>query len=213
MAKSLKPTPEINAADAALMKSALIKAGYARGTPVKLRPPRQYLNDREERFVAAYLRMGSATEAAREAGYEVKDLARKGTELLNSPLIGERIKKVLDAKVADQIAATKLGLLKEIRRILVEGRPFERLKAAELLAKLEGWFAPSRKIVDHRNVGAISPYIELAATLRASPQSFPIDDRIKIRTQMEADRAAIDEVIMLLEHLEQPALPAGMVTP
>ncbi len=185
--------------DRALMLRALEKTGLAEPAPAsrkKARPPRP-LNEMEELFINAYLRTGSATDAARAAGYASP--MQHGSRVLKRPLVQARVQEVLAKVQAERIELNKESLLKFLTRILTENRPFERLKAIELAAKLGGHMAPTRSIMEHRTGGKVSPYVELISTLRSSGTSFTPEERLALRQQLTADLAAIGDVLAVLD--------------
>ena len=51
------------------------------------------LTPKQQRFVTEYLRLGNATQAAKEAGYSEKTAFRIGTENLQKPAIARAIER------------------------------------------------------------------------------------------------------------------------
>jgi hypothetical protein len=112
---------------------------------------------------------------------------------------------------AERNDLTKDLLVRKVHEVLLEGRPFERLKAAELLAKLAGWFASSE--LGQRPLLPIDEgpenYAALVETLRRSGDLFTPRERASIRQSL---RQVIAEVTTALDLLdcrsdEDPLVP------
>ena len=121
------------------------------------------LNEKQKRFVDFYIQTGNATQAARLAGYEEKSARQVGSRLLqNSSVknaIDERLKELDSQRLAkdreilefltsvmrgevSEVVVVQVGGKGDLRAELIE-KPFsgkERLKAAEILAKINGLF-------------------------------------------------------------------------
>lgn len=110
------------------------------------------LKERERRFVEAYMgaAAGNATKAALLAGYSPKTARKQGSRLLTKGHIADAIDERAsnDPKVADR---------EEIQRFLSarirdkEEHPIARLKAADILNKMQGAYV---KRVQFENVPA-----------------------------------------------------------
>lgn len=117
------------------------------------------LTERQKRFAEAWVRLGNATAAAREAGYKGSDnaLGVQGHDNLKKPKLVEYIRQLGEAtrsaKVASRqereefLTAVMRGEIADhvIRRqdgveVVEEAAPVirDRTKAAELLAKMHG---------------------------------------------------------------------------
>lgn len=125
---------------------------------------RPELNERQKRFVDYYLQSSNATESAKKAGYSVKNAMQIGCELLRNPKIQTALNTRLAEMDSERLAETKeiLEYLTSVMRGQTEeevvvnvgvGKGFteaqkvkakvgakERLKAAEMLAKVKGLF-------------------------------------------------------------------------
>jgi phage terminase small subunit len=73
------------------------------------------LNFRQERFVLEYLKDQNASAAAARAGYTAKNMAQQGSELLNNPLIRERVRAEMQA-VLVEIRCSAVALMKQRMR-------------------------------------------------------------------------------------------------
>lgn len=111
-------------------------------------------NIRQEAFCQAYSKSGNATEAYKEAGYKWKDDASANaaaSRLLRNVKVSLRIKELGDRREKASIASAD-----EIREILsryVRGeadelgdvpKPSIRLKAADMLCRMYGEYAPEK---------------------------------------------------------------------
>lgn len=157
----------------------------------------EFLRPEEERFIERYLLTGQAATAAADAGYP--DPEKNGRKLLGRRLVKERIARVLASREAEKVTLTRRYLDDEVKKIILEGKPFERLKAIELAAKMGGHMAPRRSITEHRKSVDVSPYVELAETLRSSGTAWTREQKDAMCSQLLSDRAAIDEVLALIE--------------
>ena len=114
------------------------------------------MSEKQKRFVDFYIQTGNATQAARLAGYEEKSARQVGSRLLqNSSVknaIDERLQELdsqrlaKDKEILEFLTAVMRGEVSEVVVVqvaeLIE-KPFsgkERLKAAEILAKVHGLF-------------------------------------------------------------------------
>lgn len=122
------------------------------------------LNERQRRFVDEYILCGNATEACRRAGYTNKFANRQAHKLLTNPgiraAIDEQLQAATTQKTLDQtrllefLSAVVLGEVKDeqlMTRLTGKGTSTierhetrvsvrDRLKAAELLLKVNGAF-------------------------------------------------------------------------
>lgn len=145
------------------------------------------LTEKQKRFVEAYCgeAQGNATEAARLAGYSgnTGTLASMGHENLQKPDISRAIDEINGYVRSDAIASAEevqaflTGTMRgtECRSIVTtmtgpvldaDGKmvdapaePKDRVKAAEALAKMRGYVAPTKSEVEVSGVPAITVYI------------------------------------------------------
>ena len=125
------------------------------------------LSVRQEKFCAEYVKSGNVAESYKKAGYRVKNVASaasSGNRLLKNANVAARIAELREATKRESIA--DIGEIQEIltsiargetreEQIVVEGcgdgisqgviktrkvQERDRLKAAELLAKMRGGF-------------------------------------------------------------------------
>lgn len=108
-------------------------------------------NVKQEAFCQAYSKSGNATEAYKQAGYKTKNdntTAAGASQLLRNPKVQERLKELGDKKECKAIADAEEQqefFAKVLRGEIAEftGKPASlnvRLKAAELLGKMQGCY-------------------------------------------------------------------------
>lgn len=128
------------------------------------------LNTRQVLFVDFYIQSGNATESAKKAGYSAKSAYQLGCELLKNAKIqaaidarlkqleSERIAK--DKEVLEYITAVMRGETEEevvmnigtgkgftrVEKVKAQVSAKERLKAAEMLAKVKGMFISRQEV-------------------------------------------------------------------
>ena len=128
------------------------------------------LNERQKAFVDFYIQSGNLSESARKAGYSPKNAGATGIELLKNPKIqasinarltqleSERIAK--DKEVLEYITAVMRGETEEevvvnvgtgkgytrAEKVKAQVSAKERLKAAEMLAKVKGMFITRQEV-------------------------------------------------------------------
>lgn len=131
---------------------------------------RPELNDRQALFVDFYIQTGNASESARKAGYSSKSAMQIGCELLRNA----KIRKAIDTRLA-QLESERIAKDKEVLEYITAvmrgeseeevvvnvgtGKGFtraekvkaqvsakERLKAAEMLAKVKGMFITRQEV-------------------------------------------------------------------
>ncbi len=108
--------------------------------------PKLKLQRKQERFAQAYVRnSGNGTQAARDAGYSQKgqNCETTSARLLRNSKVRQRI---------DELSVPLWELAEDALRDLVKdvGNANARARAVEILAKLEGRFAPVKH--DHRHM-------------------------------------------------------------
>ena len=140
---------------------------------------RPELNDRQKKFVDYYLQTGNATESAKRAGYSAKNAYQVGFVLLRNPKIQTALNTRLEKIESEMIAKDKeiLEYLTAVMRgekqeeIVVNvgtGKGFteaqkvksqvsakERLKAAEMLAKVKGMFISKSEMEINGNIPVV----------------------------------------------------------
>lgn len=128
------------------------------------------LNERQKKFVDYYLQSGNLSESARKAGYTKKSCATTANELIKNPKIQNAINARLKEMESERLAETQeiLEYLTAVMRgekdeeIVVNvgtGKGYtqaqkvraqvgakERLKAAEMLAKVKGLFISKSEV-------------------------------------------------------------------
>lgn len=114
------------------------------------------MNERQTRFVDAYIQTGNATEAARRAGYSKRVANRIGAENMSKPAIRREIDRRLEElktsrtadtqEILEHLSSVVRGELSEEivtnsgKLLTVKVPERDRLKAAELLLKVSGAF-------------------------------------------------------------------------
>lgn len=131
---------------------------------------RAELNERQSLFVDFYIQSGNATESAKKAGYSERSAMQLGCELLSNAKIqsaiqsrlaqleSERIAK--DKEVLEYMTAVMRGETTEevvmnigtgkgytrAEKITAQVSAKDRLKAAEMLAKVKGMFITKAEV-------------------------------------------------------------------
>jgi hypothetical protein len=112
-------------------------------------PVQQSLNERQKKFVAAYLLCGVASQAYRDAGYagDANVVAVSSHRLLRNPKIVAELEHQ-QREAAKTAIATRQQRQAFWTRIQNDEalRPLERLKASELLARSHGDFIDKHEI-------------------------------------------------------------------
>lgn len=114
------------------------------------------MNEKQKRFVDAYIQTANASEAARQAGYSSKTAYSIGEENLRKPeikkAIDARLKEMESARVAEtqevleHLTAVVRGKITEEvvtnsgKKFVVTVSERDKLKAAEMLLKVHGAF-------------------------------------------------------------------------
>lgn len=122
----------------------------------------------------------------------------QAARLLRRPRVRHAIQQALEAE-ADRRGLSKSALVQKVHEVLVEWRPFERLKALELLAKLMGWFAPTHRVTEHLppQLGPAS-YTALVETIRSSGEQFTYQERETMRKELLRVIAEATKAVELL---------------
>ena len=137
------------------------------------------LNERQKVFVDVYIQTGNLSESARRAGYSAKNASATGIELLKNPKIQAAIQARLSQLESERIAKDKeiLEYVTAVMRgetteeivvntgtgkgytkpelVVVQASAKERLKAAEMLAKVRGLFVTKQEIELSGNVPVV----------------------------------------------------------
>lgn len=116
------------------------------------------LTPKQRKFITAYLRTGNGRQAALEAGYRGNDhtLRQTAYETLTKPYvkaaIAERLRgeEGMQQRLAGEIRAIAFAPVKEDVGIAA------KLRALELLAKIEGMFRDEAKSTINVNVGVLA---------------------------------------------------------
>jgi hypothetical protein len=163
-----------------------------------IRDPRK-LTTREKFFIQAYLgeARGNGARAARMAGYAPAYADREASRLLRRQRVRDAIDRALRVQ-AEREGLDKPRLVGHLVEVLRQDRPFERVKAIELLARLLGYFAPSRGVVERVEYEGGS-YAELARTLEEHAGSFTPEQRACIRKRVLEDIEAAQRCLAILD--------------
>ena len=137
------------------------------------------LTEMQKRFVDFYIQTGNATEAARRAGYSEKTAKITAKANMDNPLIQAAIQKRLKELESDRVATARevLEFLTSVMRgeideeltfVFGTGKGFskidktrsrllgkDRIKAAELLAKINGMFITKQELEITGNVPVV----------------------------------------------------------
>ena len=128
------------------------------------------LSEKQQRFVDYYIQFGNATQAAKKAGYSAKTAYAIGVENLRKPqiqaAIATRLKQLESERIAEDkeileyITSVMRGeTTEEVVMNIGTGKGYtkaekvksqvsakERLKAAEMLAKVRGMFITKQEV-------------------------------------------------------------------
>src|SRR5574344_1904044 len=110
------------------------------------------LTERQKRFIDYYIQTGNATESAKLAGYNGKNLDNIGSENLRK--LGKYIKPKLEGKSKERIASqdevleylTKVMRGEEKDQFDLDASLQDRTKCAELLGKRYGTFVDKKEL-------------------------------------------------------------------
>ena len=101
------------------------------------------MTDKQEKFIAEYLKDFNATSAAKRAGYSSKTAYATGHYLLKNAEIKKIIHAEKTAAIADRFQREKFWSDTMLNK---EEKMLNRLKASELLAKANGDFLDRQEI-------------------------------------------------------------------
>ena len=119
------------------------------------------LSYKQKIFVIHYLRHGSATQAAKDAGYGHSGARVTGHNLLENPKVQMEILKRTQA-IAMASAVTKEFVLVELAEIIEEMRASDtpdrniQLRALDMISKLAGFYQPDLMVNIQNNVDKIN---------------------------------------------------------
>lgn len=157
----------------------------------------------EASFIRAYLTdaRGNGRQAARLAGYRgsVEVLDVQAARLLKRPRVRKAIQHAFAAE-AERRGLSKENLVSRTHEIMLQNRPIERVKAAELLCKLLGFFAQT-PAPDRPAYGAQDGFAALVETLRSAGTGFTPEERQAIHNEL---RGVITEATKALQLLSMP---------
>ncbi len=105
------------------------------------------LNERERRFVEAYMACGKATDSARRAGYSKRTAASIGSRLLRKV----KIRQAIDARVEkDPTVATRIDRQTFWTKVMNDSAQDmkDRLTASQLLGKTQGDFIQKIEVIE-----------------------------------------------------------------
>lgn len=113
-------------------------------------------NDKHEMFAQHYVVSNSQVESAKKAGYKGNGISVQASRLIKNPKISARInylrKQALDAVMDEQV-----DVMRELVDILqTETSNNTRLKALEMVAKIQGLFIERREVKSEVNVNDMS---------------------------------------------------------
>ena len=127
------------------------------------------MNERQRRFVEAYLAEPSATNAAVQAGYSERTAYSQGSRLLKHPEVSAELsRRQARLRATSDVRVDEIVLQLNQTRVDPAVPHRERLKAIELLGKYLGMFSDRH---DHRVLHATLPEGLTLQELRALAQS------------------------------------------
>ncbi len=94
---------------------------------------------------------------------------------------------------------SKSYLVEKTHEVILENKPFERLKAIELVAKLMGWLAPSHQVTETISHTGESSYAGLVTTLAELAHSLTSEERNKIHQSLLNDIAEAQRCLEVLD--------------
>lgn len=107
---------------------------------------RRGLSPKQQAFVEHYAACGNATEAARRAGY--KNPNKVSAENMVKIGIQSAIQEITESSKQQRIATAteRQEFLTTMMRGEIEGEPKDRIKACELLGKMQGDFIEKQEV-------------------------------------------------------------------
>lgn len=104
------------------------------------------LSPKQQAFIEHYAACGNATEAARLAGYRKPH--PQGAENLLKPTVQAAIEALTESSKQQRIATAveRQEFLTTMMRGEIEGEPKDRIKACELLGKMQGDFIEKQEV-------------------------------------------------------------------
>lgn len=70
------------------------------------------LKAKKDKFIEVYLQTGNQSEAARQAGYSLKDAHKRGSELMQDPYVSEKIRTY--QQQSKEVHTDSIGTIEEI---------------------------------------------------------------------------------------------------
>lgn len=106
------------------------------------------MNPKQQHFVDAYLRTGNATESAKQAGYSPPTAHSIGSRLLKHVEVVQALNAAQDKSRTSAILSRE-GALSLLSNIAAKDKnTFARVKAIDMIARMENWLAPEKHEVD-----------------------------------------------------------------
>lgn len=114
---------------------------------------RERLTERQQRFVEYYAACANATEAARQAGYSRGRARVIGAENLTKPAVRAALAALTSASAGERIA-TMIERQEFLTTVMRDSNvePKDRIKACELLGKMQGDFIERHEIETPPNI-------------------------------------------------------------
>ena len=122
-------------------------------SPRKRMPALEALTPKQQGFVADLIETGNQAEAYRRNYAKTTDLIAtvEASKLANKPHVKEAIQEVIENKYPQLKAGVATFLHDVVTGLEPDAKISDRLKAIEVLARLQGWLAPTehntRKLV------------------------------------------------------------------
>lgn len=116
------------------------------------------LTEMQEKFCLEYAELGNATASAINAGYSEKTSNVQGSRLLKNVKIQKRIAEIRKEN-GIQINTQKDNVLEMLYNIAedAKGEPQHRLKAIEMISKIEGYYKDMPEIKVDNTVNTFDP--------------------------------------------------------
>lgn len=109
-----------------------------------------HLTEQQALFVETYVRNGfNGTKAAITAGYSKKSAGVQASKLLTVPKIQDYLNHCKE-EMANQVDVSKEFLMERLYQIATNSAEGNQLKAIDLLAKMNGYYAPQQQEVTNK---------------------------------------------------------------
>lgn len=126
----------------------------------KIDPLKFGVSPKQQSFCEYYVSNGfNATQACRQAGYSTKTSASQGSRLLKD----EKVKKYinyLQQQIANNVDLSKEALLMKLNKMLDTSAEGVQLKAIDMIAKLNGYYAPEKQEVTYNKYSELEDKLE-----------------------------------------------------